>query len=660
MNAYTGRRRAAIAVLLGCLAASTRAAAQTAPGWALNRYEPTTTGDPFFFAEHPWYTSTRRFAVGLEADYAANPLVLRQEFADGTVRTSNAISGEFVGHLGAAYSFLDRVGLSLSLPVSLYQSGAGASTDPLPITPAGSLAAGDLRAGVRVRLIGHSDRDAISLHLGVNLWLPTGTRASNTGDESVRVEPRLILAGRASIVRWAFTGAFQVRGSIDAANLAIGNELRMSAAVGFVADHDRLTVGPEAYVATAIRDLPAAAGQGTSAFQPGQWGAELMLGAHYLIADKVLVGLGGGFGIERGYGVPAGRGLLSVAYAPVNREPPAPPPDRDHDGVLDADDLCVDVPRGPHPDPARLGCPLIDTDGDGVYDNDDVCVTVPQGTHPDPTRLGCPLPDTDNDGIFDPDDVCPTTPQGDHPDPERRGCPDGDRDRDGVLDHADLCPDVHHGPHPDPARLGCPLPDRDHDTVPDATDHCPDEPGAPSENPLLNGCPGGVVMNGGRINILSPIFFDTDRDVIKPQSFAVLGRVADVLRASGFIRRVRIEGHTDDRATHDHNVELSQRRANAVLRWLTEHSIEASRLEAQGFGPDRAVASNQTREGRARNRRVEFVIVDPASAESTMTQSAATANVGDIHDTALHRDHPAAPAPAHAPVAPPAPAAPRH
>ena len=653
MNKTPGRRLAALVAAMTCTSVATIASAQTVAGWALNRYEPTTTGDPFFFAEHPWYTSTRRFAVGIEADYAANPLVLHQEFADGTARSTNAISGEFMGHVGAAYSFLDRVGIGLSLPISFVQSGSGSTTDPLPLGPAGSVAVGDLRVGVRVRIVGQSDHDPISLHVGANLWLPTGSRSNNTGDETVRVEPRLILAGRASVVRWAFTGAFQVRSSIDAANLAIGNELRLSAALGFVADHDRLTVGPEAYIVSAIRDLPTTAGQGNAAFQAGQWGGEVIVGAHYLIADQVLVGLGGGFGVERGYGVPAGRGLLSVAYAPIRREAPAAPSDRDHDGVLDTDDLCIDVPKGPHPDPARPGCPLPDTDGDGVFDPDDICPTVPQGEHPDPTRLGCPLPDTDGDGVFDPDDRCVDTPQGEHPDPDRRGCPDGDRDRDGVLDHADQCPDVHMGPHPDPARPGCPLADRDHDSVPDVTDHCPDQPGAPSENPLLNGCPGGVVMNGGRINILSPIFFDTDRDVIKRPSFAVLERVADVLRASGFIRRIRIEGHTDDRANHEHNVDLSQRRAAAVMRWLTEHHIEATRMESQGFGPDRPVASNQTREGRARNRRVEFVIIDPAQAEGAMTQSAATAVVGEIQDSASHR-RPHAPAPA--PTAPHAPA----
>ena len=635
------RNFAGVVALLG-MALPSLAQAQTVSGWALNRYEPTTVGDVFFMSEHPWYSSTRSFAVGFVADYAANPLVLRQEFAaaDGstTSATTNIVSGQFVGHLGVAFSFLDRVGLGVSLPVSFVQSGTSSPAGTSSLGPAAAAGVGDLRLAARFRIVGHSDRDAISLHVGANLWAPVGSRSNNTGDESVRVEPRITVAGRASIVRWSAGAGFQVRSNIDAVNLAIGNEVRFNAALGFVALDDNLTIGPEAYVFSAVRDLPSGRGQGSAAFQTGQWGAEVMLGAHYLVSDTILVGLGGGVGLERGYGIPAGRGLLSVAYAPVTRALPAEPSDRDHDSVLDRDDVCPDTPQGTHPDPTRRGCPQIDTDGDSVFDLDDLCMNVPQGEHPDPARRGCPLGDSDGDGVFDPDDQCLTIPMGEHPDPDRRGCPDGDRDHDTVLDHTDVCPDLHRGPFPDPARVGCPLADRDHDTVPDATDACPDVPGAASEIPARNGCPlGGVVTDSGRINILNPVFFDTDRDSIKPQSFPILSRVADVLRASGFIRRIRIGGHTDDRGDHDHNVDLSNRRAISVMRWLTEHGIDATRMEAQGFGPEQSITSNQTVVGRARNRRVEFVIVDPAQPENTMTRSAATADPGEIRDSGSRR-----------------------
>ncbi len=306
----------------------------------------------------------------------------------------------------------------------------------------------------------------------------------------------------------------------------------------------------------------------------------------------------------------------------VPRDVPVPEPvvlDRDHDGVLDPVDPCIDVPQGPHPDPARPGCPRPDRDGDGVYDDEDLCVTTAQGDHPDPARRGCPLPDTDGDGVFDPDDQCVTTAQGDHPDPARRGCPDGDDDNDGVLNSVDQCRAVHQGLSPDTARVGCPIADRDHDTVPDSDDRCADQPGMPQPGTDRHGCPGQVIVTPGQIRITNPVFFATNEDVILPQSFPVLTAVRDVLRAVPAIHRVSVEGHTDDVGEDAANLDLSNRRAASVVRWLTQNGIDAARMEAHGFGEARPVQpitglrGRRLRAAQATNRRVEFRITDPPS-----------------------------------------------
>ena len=179
--------------------------------------------------------------------------------------------------------------------------------------------------------------------------------------------------------------------------------------------------------------------------------------------------------------------------------------------------------------------------------------------------------DRDGDGVFDGEDQCPDTAKGDHPDPARPGCPAGDRDGDGVHDPEDRCPDEPKGAYPDPARPGCPLSDRDHDTVPDAVDACPDQPGAPSPDPKKNGCPGLVEVKDGQIVIMQPVFFATDKDQILKQSFPVLQSVADALKVSVQIKKVRVEGHTDDRGKEAHNIDLSDRRAKSVLQWLVQH-----------------------------------------------------------------------------------------
>ena len=83
-----------------------------------------------------------------------------------------------------------------------------------------------------------------------------------------------------------------------------------------------------------------------------------------------------------------------------------------------------------------------------------------------------------------------------------------------------------------------------------------------------------------------------------------------MLRDTPEIRKIRIEGHTDGRGKPAYNRRLSQRRAESVLRHLVAVGIDASRLRAKGFGPDRPIVPNDTRANRAKNRRVEFVVLD--------------------------------------------------
>ncbi len=102
------------------------------------------------------------------------------------------------------------------------------------------------------------------------------------------------------------------------------------------------------------------------------------------------------------------------------------------------------------------------------------------------------------------------------------------------------------------------------------------------------------------------IQFETARDVLLPVSIPVLEEVASVLKRAPQLA-VTIEGHTDNLGDADANRALSEARARAVVQWLGQNGIEASRLHAEGFGPDRPVAPNTTPEGRARNRRVDII-----------------------------------------------------
>ena len=121
-----------------------------------------------------------------------------------------------------------------------------------------------------------------------------------------------------------------------------------------------------------------------------------------------------------------------------------------------------------------------------------------------------------------------------------------------------------------------------------------------------------MVIKKNRIRIKRKIHFETNSDQIDPRSFALLDEVADTLINNRDIRLVEIQGHTDNRGKKDYNIDLSERRARSVRVYLTDSGIERSRLQSKGFGPEKPIAPNVTRNGRARNRRVEFHIKERA------------------------------------------------
>lgn len=201
--------------------------------------------------------------------------------------------------------------------------------------------------------------------------------------------------------------------------------------------------------------------------------------------------------------------------------------------------------------------------------------------------------DTDGDGIADSLDACPLAPGLQ----SFQGCPD--TDGDGIPDKIDKCPQVK-----GIARLqGCPEPDRDKDGIIDSLDKCPDLPGF-REN---DGCP--VIQQELRKKIelaAKNVFFETDKYTLLPASFKALDEVAVILQQNPYLK-LDIAGHTDNSGTPDKNQVLSEQRAHAVLEYLlSKPGISKERLSSAGYGSARPRTSNDTPEGRAINRRVEF------------------------------------------------------
>ncbi len=154
--------------------------------------------------------------------------------------------------------------------------------------------------------------------------------------------------------------------------------------------------------------------------------------------------------------------------------------------------------------------------------------------------------------------------------------------------------------------------DTDHDGIPDEVDACPLEPGEMSSDPEKIGCPRYIrrVKGSNEIEVLKRIEFEFDRSTILPVSFPILDEVVSLLKANPTIKQMLIEGHTDNQGTPEYNQKLSDDRANSVMAYLVSKGIEAGRLSAKGWGLTKPRASNDTDEGRQRNRRVEFHITE--------------------------------------------------
>jgi len=267
-------------------------------------------------------------------------------------------------------------------------------------------------------------------------------------------------------------------------------------------------------------------------------------------------------------------------------------PDRDGDGFADKDDACPDQPGV-----ARFqGCP--DTDNDGIQDKEDDCPQLAGLAQ----FKGCP--DTDGDSIPDPKDSCVTVPGL----AEFYGCPDTDGDR--IPDRLDSCP-TEKGVL---AYNGCP--DTDGDGLIDKLDSCPRVAG-----PLANhGCPMvervvpvKVELTKEEAEVINKVFknleFETGKSVIRSTSFSSLDELSELLKKKPNFKLL-IDGHTDNVGKAAYNMKLSQNRAEAVKTYLVGKGIASSRIYAKGYGLTKPIASNKTPEGRQKNRRVEFTIVE--------------------------------------------------
>jgi OmpA-OmpF porin, OOP family len=572
----------ATTVLLTLGALSSARAQTTANGFAIDRFQPSERGSDWFVTDSLDLRGRGRVALGAVVDWAHHPLVIYDANGD-VVRTP--ISAQTYLHLGGAVIAADRLRIAFNLPILASNKGQSGQVGGVLYSNSTGSALGDLRLSGDVRLFGEYG-DAFTTALGLQLFLPTGSRDAYASDGKVRLVPHWLMAG--DIGPFTYGAMIGLNGRFQGDNFAgqpFGSELLFAASAGVRVADKKVVIGPEFTTSTVVSD------SGNGFFKRMTTPAELLFGGHVRTGDFQW-GAGIGPGLTRGVGTPDYRIVASIAWFPEPKKPePAPVTDRDGDGIADAVDACPDTPGEPSDDPKLNGCP--------------------------------PPKDRDNDGILDDDDACPDEPGIKSDDPKLNGCPKRDRDKDTILDDDDACPDEPGVPSDDPKKNGCPKPkDSDGDGITDDIDACPHEAGPANDDPKKNGCPKAIMVEG-EVKILERIEFDTGKATLRSESDGVLRAVADILAAHKEIKRIQVQGHTDNRGAKGFNKTLSNNRAAAVKKWLVTNGIEASRLESKGFGQDNPIDNNETDAGRQNNRRVQFIILEKEGGASDDVKSKA-------------------------------------
>jgi outer membrane protein OmpA-like peptidoglycan-associated protein len=544
----------------------------------LDRLEVGGTPDDGIMIMRPVTQQRTIFYAQLGLGYSLRPLRTTTITSDPTTlkQSSNAvISNQFTQYTSVGVELADRFIFGLTLPVTWIQTGGNPNYSVNPLfggqatttVRTGGPTVDDIRLDFRGIALRSEDRKA-ALGAGLHVFIPMGTVFNENFGSDGQVTTMLSLNGEYTI-KWitlvASTGFhFRPYSKINDPErqngLGVSSEWRWAVGAFIPLKEGRYRIGATIQGQTGIDSDPIGDTAFTKRNTPIEWQLEgrMRIGS----SERWWAGLGAGSFIQPGYGAPDLRvvGVLG-AYVPI-LDSDATSPDRKA--------ALRDKWRKEH---------VGDRDGDGIPDDIDACPDEPEDhLGPDPND-GCPmLADRDGDGIPDKFDKCPDVPE----------------DKDGIQDED-----------------GCPETDADNDGIPDTEDACPLKPGKPNKDPKLNGCPlVEISTDEGKFFTLQQVHFKTGSAEILPDSFPMLQEVVDLLKQNQDIKRMSIEGHTDNTGGMDLNMRLSAARAASVMNWLTQHGIPATRLESHGYGPTKPVDTNDTPEGRGKNRRVEFKIVE--------------------------------------------------
>jgi outer membrane protein OmpA-like peptidoglycan-associated protein len=539
-----------------CWEASARA--QTAPEIDVRAWTVPPQPALTFSIPDPVPRGQGRLLLGLTSDFATQ-LLSEQENCDdtqpadaacttGQTQVSGRVPWLAQGALLVGINLFDFFSFGVSLPLVLTR----AAVDGAQATTRSGRA--DFALYINGAFIA-TKRTRVGWQLAANL--PTASNGTFAGERYLSLTPGFALSHEIRRTTFALQLSYRLRKRQMIIGIERDDEL--SAKVGV---HHALTDH-----FAAIAELRALVGIGGYRVQRSEVVAEIDVGARIGNLDFGELDLGVGTAAwpgERGIGSTDFRVFLTLrrAFGPrgCNTGP------EDFDGFQDGDD-CADL----------------DNDRDGALDQDDACPNDPE----------------DRDGFRDED-----------------GCPDSDNDADGLADKRDICPDDSEDADGFEDQDGCPEPDNDQDAVADGADRCRLDPEDRDGFEDDDGCPEigpgqqNVTSGGARLLLSNRIYFQDQSDTLRAVSTPQLDALAATFKELPGNPRLRVEGYSDDKGTADHNVDLSYRRARAVMEYLKRQGIAADRLEYVGRGKQNPLGPSDTPEGRALNRRVEFVLVE--------------------------------------------------
>ncbi len=587
----TARRALLIAAGLVLVATvAPRTASAQAKTFHLDRLEVPGAPDDGIALFRPVTNPRNIFYGQLAIGYSLRPLKVRNITTDTSVlaRTDRTavIQDQFTIYGSAGFQLLERATFGVTFPWSPIQTGGNpeygagglqgaGQLKTTPVTTSGP-SASDLRLDLRGTIARSGDRKSL-LGAQLSIFAPTGTQSNFGGDNGTAA--MVMFSGEHTVkfitlvanVGLHFRPRHAINDPVNGSGLGVGNEWRWGVG-GFIPLKDgKYRVGATIFGQTGIESDNII---GDTFFKkantPIEWQVEGRM--RFGPADHWWLGAGGGSRlITNAYGAPDMRLIaLLGAYVPI----------------LDSD---AKSPERRAEQRARWReAHQSDRDHDGIPDDIDACPDEPEDHQGNDPSDGCPMPpDRDGDGIPDQFDKCPDAPE----------------DKDGVDDGD-----------------GCPEDDADQDGIADAQDACPKEPGPRNENPKRNGCPSFIKVEGNIVRVMQQVHFGTGSAVILPQSFPMLQEIANLLKSNKGIKRMSIDGHTDNRGGAALNKRLSGDRAQAVMKFLVQKGIEANRLESHGYGLEKPIESNDSDAGRAANRRVEFKILDEDDPNKSQTK----------------------------------------